>query len=256
MSRSYNVFTGILVSLILAGCAGKGSAKKESLAEADTATVADTGFTGIKKYYSKDLLIKEVTFRNGVRQGEMKSFYQGGQLRQTFWYENGLREDSSRWYYLEGQVFRSTPYRHDTIHGIQKQYYRNGRLKARLNYFRGFRTPELEEFTTDGKLVKGYPVIDHTFTDYYATAGRVRLNLELSDKSARVKFYRGDFSNGIFDSTKCRAIKTVNGKAFIDLKKATGPQADKISIIAVTLTNFGNNYFAYKKIDLPYKDLK
>ncbi len=255
MSRSYNVLIVLLLSLIIAGCAGKGSAKKESLADADTTMVPDTGFTGIKKYYSNQYLIKEVTFRNGVRQGEMKSFYQGGQLRQTFWYENGLREDSSRWYYLEGQVFRSTPYRHDTIHGTQKQYYRNGRLKARLNYYRGLRTPELEEFTADGKLVSGYPEINHTFTDNYSASGRVRLNLELSDKSTRVKFYRGDFTDGVFDSTKCKLIKSVNGKAFIDLKKTAGQQEDKISIIALAITTFGNNYFTYKRIALPYKDL-
>ena len=51
-------------------------------------------------------LVKEVTFKNGVREGLMKSFYQTGEVRQTFWYENGLREDSSRWYYQEGQLFR------------------------------------------------------------------------------------------------------------------------------------------------------
>jgi MORN repeat variant len=255
MFKSYNPLIVLLLGAILAGCAGKGS-KKGQIAEADTTTVPDTGFTGIKKYYSNKLLIKEITFKNGVRQGEMRSFYQGGQLRQTFWYENGLREDSSKWYYLEGQVFRSTPYRHDTIHGTQKQYYRNGRLKAKLNYFKGLRTPELEEFTNDGKLVSGYPDIMYTFTDNYSTTGKVRLNLSLSDKSTRVKFYRGDFTDGVFDSTKCSMIKAVNGKAFVDLRKTNSPQVNKISIIAVVLTDFGNNYFAHKKIDLPYKDLK
>ena len=31
------------------------------------------------------------------------------------------------------------------------------------------------------------------------------LILELSDKSTNVKFYRGDLSNGVFDTAQCKA---------------------------------------------------
>jgi hypothetical protein len=255
--RKNNICISVLsVLLLVSGCVGKGSAKKEALADADTVTVPDTGYTGIKKYYSGTLLIKQVTFKNGVRSGEMKSFYPGGQLYQTFWYENGLREDSSTWHYLEGQVFRSTPYKHDTIDGTQKQYYRNGRLKARINFIKGKRVPMIEEFTQEGKLLKGYPDILFSFNDNYKTTGKFRINLELSDKSPKVKFYRGEFTDGVFDSVKCAGIKTIDGKAFLVLNKTGFSQSDNVGIIAVILSNFGNNYITYKKIDLPYKDLK
>ncbi len=242
--------------LLASGCSGKGSASKKAIAETDTVTVPDTGYTGIKKFYSRNRLIKQITFENGVRNGEMKSFYEGGQLYQTFWYKNGLREDSATWHYLEGQVFRSTPYKHDTIDGTQRQYYRNGKIKARIYFVKGKRVPLIEEFTQDGKLVKGYPDILYTFNDDYSTAGKFRVNLELSDKSPKVKFYRGEFINGVFDSVKCAGIKTVDGKASVDLKKTGTPQVNSIGIIAVSITNFGNNYITYKKIELPYKDLK
>ena len=149
-------------------------------------------------------LVKEVTFKNGVKEGLMKSFYQNGKLRQTFWYENGLREDSAKWYYEEGQLFRSTPYKNDTIDGIQKQYYRNGRLKAKLGYKKGLRTQNLEEFTTEGKLVGGYPALVVNVRDEYKTKGVYRISLELSDKSTKGKFYRGDLSNGVFDTAHCK----------------------------------------------------
>ena len=246
----------LILSIIISGCSGKGSLKKESDSLADTLAVADTGYTGIMKYYSKDLLVKEVTFKNGVRHGEMKTFYRSGQLYQTFWYENGLREDSARWYYLEGQVFRSTPFKHDTIDGTQRQYYRNGRLKAKINYIRGLRTPQIEEFTRDGKLVSGYPEITYTITDNYSSTGKVRINLDLTDKSEKVKFYRGEFTNGVFDTLKCVKIKPVNGKNYLDLKKSGTPQPEYLDIIAVIVTDFGNNYLDSKKIILPYKDLK
>src|ERR1035437_1613016 len=108
----------ILAVFLITGCHGKGPAKKELQAVADSVTVPDTGYTGISQYMSGKTLYKEVTFKNGVREGLMKSFYQTGEVRQTFIYKNGLREDSSIWFYQEGQPFRSTPYKNDTIDGI------------------------------------------------------------------------------------------------------------------------------------------
>jgi antitoxin component YwqK of YwqJK toxin-antitoxin module len=246
----------ILITLMFIGCSGNRSSKKEAASEIDSTQVRDTGYTGIKKYFSNDLLIKEVTFKNGVREGEMKSFYQGGQVYQSFWYENGLREDSAKWYYLEGPVFRSTPFMHDTIHGTQIQYYRNGRIKAKINYIKGLRTPTIEEYTSDGKLVKGYPDISYNITDNYSSSGRVRVNLGLTDKSAKVKFYRGDLTGGVFDTARCSLIKTINGVGSLDFKKSGTSQQESAGVIAEIITGFGNKYFAYKKIDLPYKDLK
>jgi antitoxin component YwqK of YwqJK toxin-antitoxin module len=246
----------ILIICITAGCTGKGPGSRKAVAEADTVTVPDTGYTGIRQYFSKELLVKEVTFKNGVRHGEMKTYYMDGKLYQTFWYENGLREDSARWYYTDGKVFRSTPYKNDTIHGIQKQYYRNGRTKAKMEYNKGLRTLFFEEYAQNGALVKNYPEIVFTIRDDYNSRGVVRVNLELSNKATRVKFYTGEFYNGVFDTSKCILLPTNNGKAYVDLKKTGTPQKEYIGIIAQILTSFSNNYLAYKRIDLPYKDLK
>lgn len=246
----------LILLLLLPGCSGKRSSPKESGNKQDTLALPDTGFTGIKKFYSKEYLIKEITYKNGVRHGEMKSFYQGGQLYQKFWYENGLREDSAKWYYLEGKVFRSTPFRHDTIHGTQIQYYRNGRPKAKINYIKGLRTPGLEEYTKDGKLIRNYPEISYTITDNYNTTGKIKINLDLSAKTAKVRFYRGEFTNGVFDTLKCVKINPSGGQTYLVLKKTGTPQADNVGIIAAILTEFGNNYLTYKRINLPYNDLK
>jgi len=246
----------ILITLLLvSGCNGRGTSKKESQAPVDTVSVPDTGFTGIKKYMSKDLLIKEVTFKNGVRNGLMKSFYQDGRVRQTFWYENGIREDSSRWYYQEGQLFRTTPYRHDTIDGIQMQYYRNGKLKAKLGYKKGLRTPFLEEYTQDRKLVGGYPELVVVSQDDYSTKGTYKISLWLTDKTSKVTFYRGDLSGGVFDTAHYKILNVVKGIATLNLKKTASQNPGYVGVIAGILTNFGNNYLVYKKIELPYKDL-
>jgi antitoxin component YwqK of YwqJK toxin-antitoxin module len=254
---TYSLSYFVIVCFLIGCNQSVRSKKNETIAPAaDTIIVPDTGYTGIKQYKSGIYIIKEVTFKNGVREGLMKTFYQNGKLRQTFWYQNGLREDSSKWFYESGEVFRSTPYRHDTVEGIQKQYYRNGKLKAKLNYKKGLRTFSLEEYSSDGKLVSGYPSIEVTISDRYHEKGTLDISLSMSDKSTKVKFYRYEGSPEVYDTVLCKKINTTNGIGIIKKKKTEVPTSNTIGIVSEMITNFGNNYLIYKKIDLPYNDLK
>jgi hypothetical protein len=254
------IFSGsllfVLVISFVAGCTGKGPAKKEALSVSDSVTVPDTGWTGIKQYMSGKTLVKEVTFKNGVREGLMKSFYRTGEVRQTFWYKNGLREDSSIWYYQEGQKFRATPYKRDTVDGIQVQYYRTGRLRAKLGYSKGMRTTFFQEYTPEGKIIGGYPSLIINTIDEYKTKGIFRVSLSLSNKSTSVRYWRGDLSNGLFDTAHCKKINTIKGIGMFDMKKSGSQKESYVGVIAEILTNFGNNYLAYIKIELPYDNLK
>ncbi len=246
----------ILILALISGCAGNSSGKKGSENANDNITVPDTGFTGIKKYTSGSHLVKEVTFKNSVRNGLMKTFYPGGQTYQTFWFENGLREDSAKWYYPDGKVFRSTPFKHDTVDGIQIQYYKNGKIKAKLGYTKGLRNTFFEEYTPAGKLVSGYPGIVVNITDEYKSKGTYRIGLELSDKSTKVKFYRGEFTDNRFDTAGYKIIKTTAGKGTLILKKTGTATSGEVGVIAEILTSFGNKYLVPKNIKLPYNDLK
>ncbi|MCX6333829.1 MAG: hypothetical protein NT092_05930 [Bacteroidia bacterium] len=245
-------FTFILIAAI--GCTGKGPGKKELNAAATTAP--DTGFTGIKKMMSGQYVVSEIEFKNGVRDGLMKTFYQSGQLRTTFWYVNGLRQDSARWYYQEGQLFRTTPFKNDTVEGIQKQFYRGGKIRAKIGWSKGMRTTFFQEFGSDGKLMGGYPSIVSTINDEYSSKGIYRINLDLSGKARDVKFYRGDFTDGRFDTIMFKQLTTIEGKAGLVLKKSTTPGPGSIDVIAYILTPLGNRYLTSKKFDLPYNDLK
>jgi len=156
---------------------------------------------------------------------------------------------------IYGQLFRSSPYKHDTIDGVQKQFYRTGKVKAKIGYSKGLRTPYIEEFTPEGRLVKDYPGLVVNIKDEYSTKGIYHIGLELTDKSPKVKFYRGDFIDGRFDTTEYKIIKTIQGKGTLDLKKTGTPKSDYAGVIAEILTPFGNKYLTWKKIELPYKDL-
>ena len=254
MKLSHLIIIVLIVSA--AGCSGNKTSNNKAN-EADTLTVPDTGYTGIKRFTSpQHYLVSEVTFKNGVREGLTKTFYVSGKLHRTFWYVNGLRQDSSCWYYEEGQVFRTTPYINDTVDGIQKQYYRTGELKAKMGYKKGYRTDFFQEFTKEGRLVGGYPELVVKTEDKYKVNGTYRVKLELTDKKINVRFFKGDFNDGAYDTTRVKRIKTVENTGYIDLKKTGAPKQSHVGVIAEILTNFGNRLLVYKKVDLPYNDLE
>ncbi|HLN54928.1 MAG TPA: hypothetical protein VK207_02985 [Bacteroidales bacterium] len=246
----------VIVALFVAACGNKTGSTGESLSQPDTISVPDTGFTGIKQFTSGQYVVSQVTFKNSIREGLTKTFYPSGRLQRTFWYENGLRQDSSCWYYEEGQLFRTTPFINDTIDGVQKQYYRTGQLKAKMGYKKGFRTDFFQEFTREGQLVRDYPELIVKTQDNYAKNGSYRITLELSDKKTHVTFRKGEFINGAYDTTMMKKINTVQNTGYLDLKKTGKQKQQYVGVVAEILTNFGNRLLVYRKIDLPYSDLE
>ena len=241
--------------LLAVNCGRHRNTNSETIS-ADTLTVPDTGYTGIKQYFAGQNLIYEATLKNGVRHGLMKSFYSGGQVRVTYWYENGLREDSAKWYYQEGQIFRATPYKNDTIHGTQVQYFRNGRKKAKLGFEKGLRNFFFEEYMANGKLITNYPDVIVNTKDNYSTNGTYEISLKLSDPSTDVQYFYGDFSKNVFDTAAVAPIKTVKGAGNLTLKKSSSPTKPNVEIVASILTKYGNRYLVLKDIELPYNDLQ
>jgi len=241
--------------LLIINCGRHANTSNESIS-LDTLTVADTGFTGIRQYTQRgtDHVVMEVTFKNGVQHGLTKTFYVGGQVRQTFWYENGLREDSAKMYHPDGKLFRSMPVVRDTIHGTQIQYFKNGRVRAKLGYEKGHRTFFFEEYLANGRLITNYPEVIIKTRDNYNANGTYNISLELSS-SKDVKYYRGDFSKGIYDTTAVAPIRTVNGIGDLTLRKSSAQTKPYIEILASILTDYGNRYLLVKRIDLPYNDL-
>ena len=239
---------------LIVNCGRHANTQNESIT-LDEPAVADTGFTGIKQYFSAGKIAREVSFKNGVQHGYTKTFYAGGTVRQAFWYENNIREDSSKWYYESGKVFRSTPYTRDTIHGTQVQYYSNGRVKAKIGYEKGLRTFLFEEYTSAGKLITNYPEVIVKTRDNYNTNGTYNISVELSDAEAKVDYFRGDFSKGVYDTAAIAPIRTINNVGNLTLRKSSSQTKPYVEILASILTGYGNRYLLVKRIDLPYNDL-
>lgn len=251
------LFVAFATLVATAGCGGTGSRKQKQVAAptVEESSIPDTGFTGVKKYpNSKGEIVREATFKNGVRHGETKIF-RNGVLYQTFQYENDILQDTNKWFYNTGELYRATPYVNDTIHGIQTQYYRTGNIRAKLGYEHGKRNDYIEEFYNDGRKYTNYPTIVAEVTDSYASNGTYRIELSLTDDKD-VLFYKGFLENNLLDTAMLEELKVTNKKATITLKKSGTATTDKMGIVARVLTPFGNRYIATKTLTLPYNDLR
>jgi hypothetical protein len=252
------LLTIVILLTMSAGCQNKN--KKNTSSQngkvENTAASPDTGFTGIKQYHSGNAIVKEVTFKNGIRQGLMKTFDAAGLLYQTFWYENGKREDTARWYFPDGKVFRETPFKNDSANGIQIQYYKTGAVRAKLEIVNGIRTPYLEEFESTGKKITSYPDLVIKTKDEFNQNGTFKIYLELTNKKTNASFYKGEYTNGLFTPKQYIKVNNSENTGYIELKKSATAGNNYVGIIAEIQTSLGNKYLVYKKINLPSNNLK
>lgn len=247
--------TFIIVSLILVIAASCGGGTGDSGGRKKAGHEPDTGYTGVKNYIRNDVKVKEVTYKNGVREGMTRTFYKGGVVEQDIPYEGDQKNGLAKWYYADGKLFRVTPYVNDTISGTQIQYYKNGNVKAKMEFVDGKRKPGLEEYNMDGSMVTGYPDVTYRVNDLYRADGVYKLFIEMSDLAENVKYYRGDLTDGLVDLDSVKELLQTATTGYLDLKKTQGHQADSAVVIASYLTRFGNRLYYRLAIPLPYKDL-
>ena len=110
-------------------------------------------FTGIAKDYYEDKSLKaELTYTNGILEGEAKQYYQSGKLKSTAIFSNGLLNGQCIGYYESGNIEYEENYLDDELNGSVKDYYENGKLKAELNYKNGKLDGLEKEYHQNGQL--------------------------------------------------------------------------------------------------------
>ena len=110
-------------------------------------------FTGIEKDYYEDKSLKaELTYTNGILEGEAKQYYQSGKLKSTAIFSKGLLNGQCIGYYESGNIEYEENYLDDELNGSVKDYYENGQLKAELNYKNGKLDGLEKEYHQNGQL--------------------------------------------------------------------------------------------------------
>ena len=251
--KHLTLLTAAIIMILASACGG--GTGQEGAGRKKDGHVADTGYTGVKNYIKDNIKVREVYFKNGVREGITRTFYKGGALEQEIPYSGDKKNGEAKWYYPDGKLFRVTPYVNDTINGDQVQYYKSGRVKARISYTDGKRHPGIEEFTMSGEKVTGYPELRYRVNDRYEERGMYKFFIEFTDMAENVKYYRGDYVNGLVDMDSLALLLQTATTGYLDLQKTPGHKADSVVVIASYLTQYGNRLYYRLALPLPYKDL-
>ncbi len=250
-------YLALALSLLLAACNTIGNNSNQETSSDTEQKQSDENYTGIKKFMEGERLVKEITYKNGVKEGLCNNYYEDGRLKRTIWYANDLKEDTAKWYYKEGPVYRATPYSNNKIHGLQTKYHKNGRVMALIPYKHGLRTPGLKEFTENGLPEGKIPSIKQNInTRDYESEGIVTVVFTLSNKSKNVKYYKGGIIDGAFDLTKAKDITASTGMGYLELLKTGSGGKAYVDVVAEYTTRYRNREIIIKRIMLPYDDLK
>lgn len=70
-----------------------------------------------------------------------------------------------------------------------------------------------------------------------------------------VKYYRGDYVDGLVDMDSLTLLLQTATTGYLDLQKTPGHHADSVVVIGSYLTQFGNRLYYRLPVPLPYKDL-
>jgi hypothetical protein len=237
------VLYAIIIFLFAISCETK---KKEvkSKKKADTTD-------GVKKYYSKDGKLKtELTILNGKRNGVAKTYYKNGRVSLEMNYKMGKREGVSNRYYENGSLYQETNYKEDKMHGARKKYREDGQPMSIARYENDRPCSGLQEFLSKGDKKDNFPSIVITAEDRLKQEGIYIINLSLSDKSRRVKFYIGNLSASGCLSEKLISVmtdkNTGKGKVPYSLPPR-GFMMEELNFVAEVETNLGNTYITQKK---------
>ena len=129
-----------------------------------------------QKNYQKAILLSDVSYSKGARNGKTKMYYASGQLerevdyvnneksgKETYYYNNGTKELEANYkdavldgtfinYYKSGKVHKSTAYKDGTEHGQKQVFYKNGVLHNELTFKDGEKDGRVVWYYENGAL--------------------------------------------------------------------------------------------------------
>ena len=107
---------------------------------------------GSKTVFLDDGGYAKYTLVDGVIEGEVKLFYDGGNLKEVFYLKNGERNGNNKYYYENGNLELDGNYLNGELHGILKAYFPDGVIKEERNYKNGKKSGVAKEYYEDGQL--------------------------------------------------------------------------------------------------------
>jgi antitoxin component YwqK of YwqJK toxin-antitoxin module len=206
-----------------------------------------------KVYGPSDMLVSEITMKDGVRHGPTTNYYQSGKVQSVINFENGKRQGESVWYYEDGKPYQVTQYINDMKEGIQKKYYKSGKILAEVPFYNDEQQIGIKEYTETGELITDYPEIIFEKPVKTSSSGQFVLRMHLSDNSKEVVFEQR-MINAAGDTVMAKvSAKEGIGEIpfFVEKGKSVAAQ---VQIRAKTRTSLKNIYVAERQYYVKIKN--
>lgn len=234
-------FTAFFLFLTIFSCHQK---KESSVKEKDN----------VVRSYARDGKLKtEISMKSGLKDGICKNYYSNGKVSLEMTYEAGKRHGWAKRYYETGILYQETEYKNDKIDGIRKKYWEDGKLMSEEHFVDDFPCNSLKEYQTDGSMKMEYPTIIITPVDRLREEGSYVLNLSLSNKSKRVKYYKGKLSPSGCLTGGLEPLLVDSGTGIGQVRYYLSPgafQMEEVHVIAAFETSMRNTFLAQKSYNL------
>jgi len=239
----------VLFFVFLISCAPDKQIKKNESSE----VLAD-GTKVVRSRYSNGITKAEVPYREGKKNGLSKSFDKNGKISLELPYLNDKREGQSRRFYEGGkQLYQTTEYKEDKMHGRQVKFRENGDRISEARYENDYPCLDLIEYYKDNTKRKDYPKIVVTPIDQLESRGTYHLEISMSEKVRKVKYYLGRLTKSACLSDDLYQILQDEtrrvGRLTYNLPPG-GFMMDELNIIAAVETVYGNTYITERAYNL------
>ncbi len=204
--------------------------------------------------HSNGKIKAEIPYAGKKKHCLAKTFDKDGNIMLELPYVFGKREGQSKKYYEGGkQLYQTTEYKNDLLHGMQVKYRENGDVMSEARFENDFSCLGLKEFYTDKTLKKEYPRLIITPIDKIQSQGVYKLNVSMSERVRKVKYYTGKLSpSGCLHDDLFSILLDEQKKAGV-LEYNIPPGAflmEEVNIIAAVETVLGNTYVVQRTYNL------
>lgn len=181
----------ISLSLLTSSCDFLSEKSESKSTKKESKTVKSDNKITVRKSYYEDgrTLKKEITVKNGKKNGPAKEYYVTGELRTLVNYKDSKKQGETIWYYKNGKPYRVTPYVNGKMDGIRKKYYENGKLQAEIPYKNGELQEGTKEYKKDGNLITHDVEILFDTKDLLKYSNKYIVQTKLSKSYRKVKYY-------------------------------------------------------------------
>lgn len=159
-------------------------------------------FTGIRKSYydeAEKILMSEVQYKDGIRDGMAVDYYENGQIRLKGGNMMGKKHGDFVYYHEDGRIYRKMSYDYGDLHGWDTLFYNSGKPKHAIPYDDGYVMPGTVEWDARYKKIP-LPKIKLREVSRVETESKYFLFASFSEEVKDARFMMAVVGNGSADN--------------------------------------------------------